>query len=795
MTEAHPRAGIRRWSLNCLLLLLVTAASAPVLAWTDEPESRTDALGDPLPDGARLRLGTLRFRHPTNVDELALSPDERSVVTLERGLLIVWDTETGKERWRADAAKENIGVVGASYGIRALVFAADSARFFTTDGQNKIVVWETDTGRSETIEIQGKQAGLFVAVGGRTKAIDVTRDGKTFAVGGPQSVVVCDSSGEIQFEIANKAAGKPVDVVEMNQDRLMFGGHYSFCRFSPDENTLAVVTDEEPKVIRLLHAKTGKEMRRILLADRMVRLAFTPDSQRIVATERDVAVRMYSVETAQKIWEHKIVPKTTAESYLSAVAISPDGSVIAACAPIGSDYAIRLLDPETGEETGKLVGHTWKPWAVAFTADSQMLYSSGWDGTIRRWNVPARKQLPLPVGVRGTGTVAAAPDGRTLTYSDDSGTIRLVDAENGTELRTFDLPGTAYEALTFSPDGRHLAGGGTHGDDVHVAVWEVKSGQLVHRWDWPKGRDPYSGVECLKFSPDGKRLAAAVFRQDMAYLWDLATGQQIAQLRHDEIYGLSFSPDGKTLATAGWDKKVRFWNGRTGDLLRQFEVVDQHGQDLRMYTVCYSPESPLMATAHLDGLVRIWNTKDMTLRNWFQVSGRFIYGSICFSQDGSWLATGSASGSVAIWEPRLSKQLCEAGKHQSHIYQVCWPKDDLLLSGGSDGVAYAWDLRCEDGNDEAENDTEQLWKDLSGDDERVAFRAMCALAAIPERAVALLAQKIDPGASDTDAMLQTRAVSLLGRLGTPRARLLLRGWASAKPDSTLARMAAEVNRE
>ena len=116
---------------------------------------------------------------------------------------------------------------------------------------------------------------------------------------------------------------------------------------------------------------------------------------------------------------------------------------------------------------------------------------------------------------------------------------------------------------------------GPCGDQVHVAVWDVPTGRLLHRWDWPKGRDPHSTVESLGFTPDGSRLAAAVFRQSAAYVWDLTAGQQIARLAHNEVYGLSFSPDGKTLATAGWDSIIRFWETDTGKLRREVKVADR----------------------------------------------------------------------------------------------------------------------------------------------------------------------------------------------------------------------------
>src|SRR4029078_10806632 len=60
-----------------------------------EPPPATDSLGGPRPKGAKLGLGTSRFRPPSGVTDLALSPDETIVVTAG-GELIVWDATTGK---------------------------------------------------------------------------------------------------------------------------------------------------------------------------------------------------------------------------------------------------------------------------------------------------------------------------------------------------------------------------------------------------------------------------------------------------------------------------------------------------------------------------------------------------------------------------------------------------------------------------------------------------------------------------------------------------------------------------
>ncbi len=815
-------------AIQRIALMLVTVAmwlgdSAADDTNPHHAKPASDSLGDPLPSGALLRFGTKRFHHPSSVDELAVSPDEKSIVTIDDDHLIVWAAATGKMQWQANPRDLGIALPGAAYGVRALAFAGNSSRFYSPGGSNQIFVWDVASGKHEVLsltrarpsDVNTQPHNVF---SDNPKAIDVTRDGRKFALGSFQGVVVCDDKGKVLFEIAN-APEIPVVIGGDSDDRLLFGGDYSFGRFSPDEKLLAVVTSDSPEAIRLFDAETGKELRRIKLKSRLVRFAFSPDGRRIVTTERDVAARMYDVDSGATIWSTEIPPAKNAESYLSAVAYCPDDNVIAVGAPIGADESIRLLDARTGTEVGKLVGHAWKPWALA--ARNQVLYSSGWDGAVRRWDVKNRKQLPLPVGIRATSVVAASPDGRMLAYGDDSGTIHLVRASDGHELSTIDFASRGLSVLTFSPDSRRLAGGGAAGDQVRVALWEAADGKVVRDWKWPTGRDPHSNVESLCFRPDGQQLAAAVFRQSAAYLWELSSGDQVAQFKHAEVYGLSFSPDGKTLATAGWDKIVRFWETTGGELQRQVDVSAGRGDqdDHRMYTVCYSPAGGLLATAHLDGKVRIWNAADMELRKEFHVLRRFVFGSICFSPDGSLLATGSSGGTIDLWDPLTAETVWQVGRHESYVYTVAFGADQrTLVSGGSDGVCYVWDLQPH--GQPPEQDLNSLWKDLARDGV-AAYLAMWAMTETPDRTVAFLGNKLRPitkvmdldriakGVSEEEAAerqrlarvlaeknervaltyVVRRAVALLSQLNTADSRRILKELAERDPDGELGRLA------
>jgi WD40 repeat protein len=769
-----------------------------------------DSLGDPLPAGARLRLGTARFHPPSGVSDLAIAPDESVIVTVG-AQLIVWDAATGKERWRVNAADFGCEYRGAAYGVRALAFANDSSEFFTPGRGNTALIWETGNGNQTVVSIDSA-----IPLNGNIRSIDVTPDGKTLAVGCAKGLVVCDREGTVSFEVPNLDQ-RMVDLAD--DDRLAFFGRFSLGRFSPDGKILAVVTSDQPDEIRLFDAKTGKDLRQIPLAAKLVRLAFSPDGKQIAATERDSAVRLYEVDSGKRAWSQVVELKNPYENYTSAVEFSPDGKTIAAGA---TDHRIYLFDSSNGEQVGHLTGHAWYPWTLAFTENSKELYSSGWDAAIRHWDVAARKQLALPRGVRASGVVAASPNGQWLAYADDAGAIRLVDADTGVERCTIQVPGASYDSLRFSVDSQRLAGGGSNGDDVHVAVWELPEGNLRHRWDWPKGRDPHSIAESLSFTPDGTRLAANVFRQSSAYVWDLASDRQVVKVPHQQVYGLSFSPDGRALATAGWDSAIRFWAPDTGESQR--DVVFEKGaarDDVRMYAVCYAPEGGLLATAHLDGMVRVWQADAMQLRSEFQVDGRFIYGAINFSPDGLWLATGSATGSVELWDPQTGEKVSDVGRHQGHVYTVGFGRDSrTVVSGGSEeGICYVWDLTPA-GDGPVKNPV-LLWDALAGQQGREAHRASWALSEIPDRAVPLIAEKLSRAKSIVSpdyvtaglapeeirrlerlqrqladgnpeverAVTVRRAVSLLAQIGTPDARQLLEDVAARDPAGDLGRIA------
>ena len=359
-----------------------------------EAEIKTDFLGDPLPPHALIRLGTNRFNPSDSHGGVALSADDQIAITLGNVLvaldgkntspfarrMMAWDANSGKLLWQQTTSIHQASRTGAAaYGSRQLCRMPKSGQLVTLGQPGAIEFWDFMTGDKTSLQTATKEP---------FKSIDVSPDDSLIAAGGPNLLLVCDLSGKEKFRIENHP--KVPLRLDIQRDRLSFGGDFSYARFAPNGKLLALVNSEFPKTLQILKTTSGGVRRKIKTRNRIVRLDFTNDGQYVVTTERDVAARMYNSDTGKLVWEKVFFPSSAPgmdERYTTDVQVSPNGDLVAVGTAIGEDQRIQLLDPKTGESVGALTGHTWKPWCLQFTADGRQMFSTGWDGVIRRWDI------------------------------------------------------------------------------------------------------------------------------------------------------------------------------------------------------------------------------------------------------------------------------------------------------------------------------------------------------------------------------------------------------------------------
>jgi WD40 repeat protein len=200
--------------------------------------------------------------------------------------------------------------------------------------------------------------------------------------------------------------------------------------FSGDGETLATLTAGEGQ-ITLWKVPEGTRLARhpALQAryDVGQPFAVAPDMSVAAYALWTDSIRVVDLRTGQERWRHKL-----SDDYVTALAISPDGKVLAS----GAGFApspIRLWDVASGNEIDALDGHRGIVFSLVFWPDGKTLASASSDQTIRLWNTdglrpdgwkPLRTLLGHKLEV---WCLALQPDNRTLLSGCKDGSVFVWD--------------------------------------------------------------------------------------------------------------------------------------------------------------------------------------------------------------------------------------------------------------------------------------------------------------------------------------------------------------------------------
>jgi RNA polymerase sigma factor (sigma-70 family) len=733
----------------------------------------TDRFGDPLPDGAVTRLGTIRFRPGSWVYKILFLPDGRTLLSVGwgDGAIQFWDRATGKLLRRLPADK-----------LSGAVALSPDGKTLAAGGLDKDVrLWDLDSGK-EKAPLRGHQ--------GEIKDLAFSPDGRLLASGGDDKTVC----------LWDVATGKEVR---------QLGGHDGRVHavvFSPDGKHLASAvnrsTTNRAASLHLWDVATGRERRRIPVATGVVYPLFAPDSRAVLASNGTGKVPVWDVTTGELL-RHFEAPASIHVNRL--FAFSPDGKTLAAGA-IGEGrqmFPILLWDAATGKEVKRLAGPVYLAISGAFSPDGRVLATASVAmGMLQLWDVTTGKAVVAPEGHEaGVSRVAFSPEGKLVaTASDVDPTVRLWDRRSGQLVRTFRGQRQRLTALAYSSTGRALA---TCGWGEGIRVWDPATGKELWRLDIDTG---YDGA--LAYSPDGKILATAGANQGSVRLLDAATGRPLRLLdldRASPACTVAFAPDGKVLATGHQDYSVRLWDPATG---RPLSLPAEWNKDLpkknstHASSVAFSPDGRTLAIIRPEKAVGLWEVTTGRARLRLPAPKDEIT-SLVFAPDGRALATtdldaiNGVDGSLTLrlWDAFTGRQLSERVAHGGRTWALAFSLDGKqLATGGGDTTALLWDVAALTGRPKSvavelsENERLSLWADLAGEDVARAYQAVGRLAACPTDAVALFRQKLRAAAeadpqrvaplltdlSSATFAVREKALQELIKLGEPAAPALRR---------------------
>lgn len=599
------------------------------------------------------------LRHGATVYSACFSPDGTRVLTASGdGSARIWDAQTGEllvdtiqpgrtvrlARFSPDG--ETVATAGAvarvwdartgepiteplelpDHSTWHVAFSSDGSKLLATYGSGYLEsgaaarVWDAVTGEPLTPVI--RRNGKWVYFGA------FSPDGKRF--------VLADAGGEAQ--VYETETGEP------RGEAFEHAGRVTYAVFDPDGNDLISSGWDGVVHIRPSQGRRRPDKERQLVFSGQIRqAALSPDGRLLVTGSSSGRARVWDIDTGAPV---------SPELRLS-----------------HTDYPGPPL-VEIGETPGP-------EFAVAFAPDGRRLVTTGWDGTVRIWDLAstgitaltqpeASTILPSPV----------APASPRVSVERDGDVVVVTEVVSGRQMR---LPveepertseGYSRESIqfTYSDDDKWLAIANT---TVLTPGWlfvtetasfaprriDIEHPGTISKLFFGPREQRIFVVLGSDFFVKGHTLADKDYSDvTPGYLraWDLASGEASTAPFEDSslVKSVRFDADGKSLIGT-WDTGLRIWNARTGEAQGPVMLHDKN-----INLIEFSADGKYIATGSQDNTARVWDAatgEPVTppLRHGLAPKSSFTFAfgvmALGFSADASMLAVAGSDGMVRIW--------------------------------------------------------------------------------------------------------------------------------------------------
>jgi WD40 repeat protein len=374
---------------------------------------------------------------------------------------------------------------------------------------------------------------------------------------------------------------------------------------------------------------------------------FTPDSKSVVmAFAEEAGIAIYEIESGKEVRRF-----TGLEGMIGAIAISPDGKLLAAAAPVPmgeekeepTKVKIVVWNAISGEKQKEWEHAAKQVKQLTFLPDNKTLIGNfttrldAWDATTGVRN----KTIKHIVGS------AFALDAACKTLATTDGP-KVLDFATGAEKHDFDLT-FVVRHIAISGDGKHMVASPARFSSAspRLLIWDLTT-------DKPRTvpEEHRHFVDAVTFSHDGTMIATASHAEGMARVWDARSSKLLHALNIDSLAArksggprnrrtlvdaLAFSATARELFVAGqrWDLK----SGKPVPLMADDDFLFEQTNSLR---AVMAPDGKLAASFLNDHSIQFWDPATAKVIKTIEpaMDSRGSWTSLAFSPNGKLAATG-----------------------------------------------------------------------------------------------------------------------------------------------------------
>lgn len=655
---------VRTKRLKVLTKGLVLSISLSLASSVCKPQGASaSAQQSKLPERPQLVLKT---GHSSSLAAIAFSPDGSLVATAGNdNRILIWETATGKLQWV---------LYGHKAPIAALSFGPLDGLLASGDDEGNLFLWNVVTGRKTRTVVSSEHA--------RITALSVSPDGLWLAIGNARKLRLYN---------------------------LRRGGSLRDLRLPICKNFIPLLKRMPP----------GAEPPPCDVEE----IAFSKDSKLLGSAHMLGTVNVFDVQSGTNLISRSVPAGVYSSGTISSsgAAIVFDGNrhLLSAGNHLNS---LSVWDVTEGKEIFAVRGYGVE--AAAFSADGTQLAVSDTPilEHIRMWSIPSFSELePVKNEQPLRLPLAAGNDNKLLVAAGGEGLL-LMHIDSKSSQSTQAGPISSVSLATFSLDSKSLA---TAGADATLRIWDLVRGQLAgsFRTEW---------MTHAAFSGDGHW--AAYFNPDEKLtLYEFTTGSEtVTKFSHVSIISprVAISPNGRWVA---WNApQLRLWHAGTAVkpivLCPQTGVfsfssdgkniaavcVDANGKTkhIRVWDVASASEiqsiplesesaESIVVTTYSLGIavpdkVLVWDLQTRAMKPPVRAKAHEIFTSFTFSgpRDRFVVTGGSdpALNNVKVWDASNGTVIRSLRGHTSAVETVATSNDgNWIASGGDDGTARIWE--------------------------------------------------------------------------------------------------------
>jgi len=336
--------------------------------------------------------------------------------------------------------------------------------------------------------------------------------------------------------------------------------------------------------------------------------------------------------------------------------------------------------------------------AIGFSPDSQLIFTGGWSGSSKLWQIDAsgipscRHTTTLRGHSERVHDVAFHPKA-TLELSPT--VLNFVTSSSDRTIRCWSL--VPSDSTANNSNGNNNINSKLNTDLVYNTALASLTGH----------EDRINGVE---FHPSGRYLGSC--SSDRTWrLYDVETKKELlVQDGHSKaIHAISFHPDGSLVITGGEDNAVRVWDLRSGRPLWSF-----NGHVKQVVDLDWAPNGYQAASASDDHSVRIWDLRKRR-SSYILTAHSALISSVCYQKSsgngtasGDFLMTASFDNFCKVWDTSDWSPVKVLAGHEGRIMAAdLSPNSKYIATAAYDRT---WKLWCDENRSSGHDDFAEVVK-------------------------------------------------------------------------------------